>query len=120
MNISNITETKYGVEGKASFILFNKDVNVMIDDTVDIDYAKKCVEHINSFTNDFVDDFCEVALKYCFGFSDDVGEEIPDIKEKKDVLNYIYPLTIIINEPEDYTKIGIMLSVIVPGKLNMV
>ncbi|MFA9397853.1 MAG: hypothetical protein ACERKV_06265 [Clostridiaceae bacterium] len=106
MEIMNITKTEYGIEGTTWFDLFGREIEVMMDDTVNIEYANKCVGHLNSFNHEIIELFCEAAIKYCFEFSDDVGAAIPEINEKRDVLKYVYPKILIINEPEDESKVG--------------
>ncbi|MCT4597227.1 MAG: hypothetical protein N4A50_05040 [Vallitalea sp.] len=106
MRINNVSSNEYGMEGTTRFDMFDREIQVMMDDAVNIVYAEKCVEHLNSLSYDTVELLCEAALKYCFEFSDDVGIGIPELNEKRDILKYIYPKILIIDEPEDELKIG--------------
>ena len=106
MDILNISRTEYGIEGTTRFDLFDEVIKVMMDDTVDIEYAKKCVCHMNNLSHDIVESLCEATLKYCFEFSEDVGIEVPEMNKKNDILKYFHPKSLIINEPEDESKIG--------------
>ncbi len=106
MEILNIKKTEYGIEGTARFNLFDKEIELVIDDTVNLEYANKCVSHMNNLSYDTITNLCEAALKYCFEFSDDVGIEVPEIREKRDILKYVYLNILIINEAEDERKIA--------------
>lgn len=106
MSIRNISKNEFGVEALAKFDLFAREIRVMMYDDVKIEYAEKCVEHLNKFSSDIIELLCDAALKYCFEFSDSVGEEVPELREKRDILKYIYPQVLIIDEAEDESKIG--------------
>lgn len=46
--ITNIEKTKYGLEGKVNFELFNKTIDVLMDEEIDLDYANLCAKALNN------------------------------------------------------------------------
>lgn len=48
MWIKDLHDTEYGPEGKMRWELFDEEISVSLDENVDISYAEKCAEALNS------------------------------------------------------------------------
>lgn len=44
--ITDIIKTNYGLEGKMEFTLFNKTINVLMTEDIDLEYANLCAENL--------------------------------------------------------------------------
>lgn len=107
-NISDYHKSKYGNEGKIYFTLFDKQIDVLVDFDVDIDYAEKCVDHLNHLNNQVISDLCNGSIAYCEDYRDTFEEceiSIPVNLSEKQILQYIYPRVLIIDKPTE-DKIG--------------
>lgn len=114
MSLIRITnaENDLFIEGTFHSTLFNCEIGINIDPEVDMEYAEMCVEHFNSLSDDMIDEFCEMAIRYCefmreewadFGY-DDIVEEIentiPKKVEGRNILQFISSPTMYIMPPE--------------------
>ena len=109
--ITNIEKTKYGLEGKVSFDLFNKTIDVLMDEEIDLDYANLCAEALNNLDEKTIDNLCQYSINYCIDFCYEVGdEEAPEFDSIRDVLDYINPSLLIIDVPKEKDKIVIHLE----------
>ncbi len=114
--IRNLRESD--VEGcfdaECDFKLFNTKVDVFIDmEELDIDYVNKCVENLNSLIDELIDKLCEYTIRYCEDcrcFFEDEEIDIPENIKGRDILNYVSPVTIGIEEPDDKNSIGYVLE----------
>ena len=109
--ITNIEKGEYGLEGFTRWELFDKEIEVGIDEEVDIAYAEKCAEALNNLPEETIGAIWEAAKKYCLYFKEifgsdwdewnemsfEVTEETPAEKLKSE----IFPSVIIINVAED-------------------
>ena len=66
--IKDIRKTEFGIEGKLYSKVFNTEMEVMIDEGVNIEYAQKCAEHFNSLNSELVETICKGAKAYCLDF----------------------------------------------------
>lgn len=109
--ITNIEKTKYGLEGKVNFELFNKTIDVLMDEEIDLDYANLCAKALNNLDEKTIDNLCQYSINYCIDFCNEVvDEEAPDFNSVRDVLDYINPSLLIINVPKEKDKIVIHLE----------
>lgn len=109
--ITDIHKDENGIEGKTRWELFDKEISVGIDDNVDIAYAEKCAEELNSLPKETVNAIWEAAKKYCLYFIDLCGDEWDEWNEMsfkvtkktpaEKIKSEIFPSCLIINEPED-------------------
>lgn len=84
--------------------LFNQEISVFLDSDVStgfLDYAAKCADALRSLPDDVINKLCEYSNVYCEDFCDAIGENPPEIKEMRDILKYIQPVSFIIEEPKD-------------------
>ncbi|MBQ0775912.1 MAG: hypothetical protein KBT87_14675 [Gammaproteobacteria bacterium] len=88
-------------EGEVWFGLFEKYIGFAIEDAADIEYAKKCAEYLNSFSEDLIRSLCESSIRYCNSFLEAVGEPRIEFKDYRDVLLKIYPSTLLVPDPEN-------------------
>lgn len=101
--IKDIKKGQFTYEGKAYFPLFDKEIQVFIDFDVPMDYADKCVEHLENLKDCTIDGLCKGAVNYCEEFRDLLGEidvTIPEGIQGRDILQYIYPRIMIIEVPQ--------------------
>lgn len=109
--ISNIEKTKYGLEGKTEFNLFDKTIDVIMDEDIDLDYANLCAEALNNMDEETIDNLCRYSINYCIDFCNEVGdEEAPEFNLIRDVLDYISPSVLIIDKPKEKNNIVIHLE----------
>lgn len=109
--ITNIHEGEYETEGNVRWELFDKELEVMIDNDTDIEYAEKCAEALNSLSEDTVKAICEAAKRYCLHFKDICGDEWDEWNEMsfkitkntpaEQLKSEIYPTVLIVDKPED-------------------
>ena len=102
--IRDLQKGKFFNEGIAHFPLFHTDIAVYLDFDVSLAYAEKCIEHLESLSDDIINAFCSGAVRYCESFRDLFDEleiDIPDGISGRDILRYIEPKAIIIEKPLD-------------------
>lgn len=61
------------IKGKAYCKLSDTEIDVDIYDDVEIEYVEKCVDAMNSMSDELVDAICRAAKKYCLDFLDEIG-----------------------------------------------
>lgn len=109
--ITDIEEGEYGLEGFTRWELFDKEIDVSIEDNVDIAYAEKCAEALNALPKETVNAIWEAAKRYCLYFIDLCGDEWDEWNEMsfevtkntpaEKIKSEIFPNNLIIDEPED-------------------
>lgn len=104
--ITDIIKTNYGLEGKMEFTLFNKTINVLMTEDIDLEYANLCAENLEKLDEAVVNKLCQYSINYCNDFCNDVGEETYEFNALRDVLNYINPTCLIISNPKDKNKVA--------------
>ncbi len=119
MWIKDLHDTEYGPEGKMRWDLFDEEISVSLDENVDISYAEKCAEALNSLPEETVRDIWEAAKRYCLYFIDLCGDEWDEYNEMtikvteetpaEEIKSQIYPSFLIVDEPED-ERIGLHLE----------
>lgn len=100
--IKDIKKGQFTYEGKAYFPLFNKEIQVFIDFDAPMDYADKCVKHLENLKDCTIDGLCKGAVNYCEEFRDlleEIDVTIPEEIQGRDILQYIYPRIMIIEMP---------------------
>lgn len=88
--------------------LFNRKMEVWIENTVDIDYAEKCVNNFQLLSNETIDKICERISAYHKFMLEEWNEEfVAEINEKvpcevsgRNILKYIENPSIFIFPPE--------------------
>ncbi len=116
--ITDIKKGKYGIEGKLYSEIFNKEIDVMIDEDVNIEYAQKCAEHFNSLSSELVETICRGAKAYCLDFMELAGGEwdeeltIPVNSETPalEMLKCFKPTVFIVEKPSDENITGYQLE----------
>lgn len=99
--IKNIQQTKYGLEGDCYFSLFDRDIRVSIDEDTNEEYANRCIEYLNSLSEEVVLKLCLASIRYCNDFLSMIGEEEKIFEKPTDVLSLIYPSVLIIPVPKN-------------------
>lgn len=86
-------------EGKAHLDLFDTDIDVLIHNDVDEQYAESCIEHINNLSPSLKNYLTERLYKYY----DFIRRECDDVEDISfdDILKHVYPLNISIEKPEE-------------------
>ncbi len=88
--------------------LFNEEIEVWIENTVEMDYAEKCVEHFQSLKDKVIDKICERTSDYHMfmldewdeDFVDEINEKVPSDVSGRDILKYIENPKVFILPPE--------------------
>lgn len=109
--ITDIKKTDlYNVEGKCTFLLFNQEIDVYVEDGSSIAYAETCVQYLNTMPNELITQLCEASLRYANDFNEAVGDEPLIVKKPTDILQHISPGSVIIPEPENENQPAFSLS----------
>lgn len=116
--ITDIRKTEFGIKGKLYSEIFSTEIDVMIDEDVNIEYAQKCAKHFNSLSSELVETICRGAKAYCLDFMELAGGDwdeeltIPVTAETPatDMLKCFNPTVFIVKKPEDENKIGYQLE----------
>lgn len=102
--IRNVEEYEEEIEGITDFSLLGSEIGVFINEGATIEYAEKCVEHLNSLSDAIIEKLCEFSIRYCESMRKYFGEMdvfIPENIKLREILKYIYPGELIIEEPVD-------------------
>lgn len=100
--IRNLHKSNLFNEGIAFFPLFGTDIEVYVDFDAPLHYADKCVEHLENLSDGMIDALCKGSVDYCESFRDLFDEleiDIPEGIEGRDILPYIEPKAMIIENP---------------------
>lgn len=116
----NLKKTEFGREGTVFCKLRDSEIDLFIpDEEVTEKYIEKCVEAMNNMSDETIDVICRAAKAYCLKYkellTDDDFEEfmtVPITPETpaKELLKCFAPTELIIENPDDDTKIGYQLS----------
>lgn len=63
--IENLHEDEYCIEGTVRSGIFDREMSVSIYDGTPVEYAEKCVQAMNSLSEETLDIICRAAKKYC-------------------------------------------------------
>lgn len=81
------------IRGIGRWDLFNTNLQIKTAKGVSDKYIESCIGQLNCLSNDVIDDLCNELIDCC-------GEELPEVKaDKRKILNYLHPQTLIINTP---------------------
>ena len=88
--------------------VFNKKMKVWIENTVDMEYAEKCVSDFQSLKDEVIDKICErisAYHKYMLDewdddFVEEINEKVPNDISGREILNYVEDPEIYIFPPE--------------------
>lgn len=64
-----------------------------------MNYAEKCVKHFNSMPDDMIDEICHRLIESCHLC--DYDFELPELESVRDILNYCWFTTMMIDIPEN-------------------
>ena len=62
--IKNFHKAQYFNEGTIFFPLFDKEIQILVDFDVDVEYAEKCVTYLNELSDKVIDDLCNASILY--------------------------------------------------------
>lgn len=97
-------------EGITLFALFNQNIDIMFGEDVPINYAEKCVDSLNCLSEKIVSHLCESAIRYCNDTKENVYnpdlETIPSDIKDREILKYIKPIGVYIEEVRDLNKLA--------------
>lgn len=107
--IYDVTETEYGIEGKMHCTLFDKEIEVMMEESVDLQYAQQCAADLNNLSPETISAICKALKAYCLYALEawrDAGEDLTDrmtiaiseMTDERDILKCIYP-ALTVDEP---------------------
>lgn len=102
--IRNLRKGEFFYEGIIFFPLFNRDIAVYVHFDVPLEYADKCVEHLENLSDEMINSFCKGAINYCESFReffDELEIDIPENLKGRDILKYIEPKAMIIENPQE-------------------
>jgi hypothetical protein len=89
--IHDIKREKYGLAAGVEFSLFSKDIQLVIEEGTDKDYAQQCADYLNSLPDGLIDDLCRASARYCDDHLDRIGEPRKVFASPRDILKNIYP-----------------------------
>ncbi|MGF7050747.1 hypothetical protein J2T13_005297 [Paenibacillus sp. DS2015] len=112
--IKNIKKEENDVSGEVYFPLFNSYIGLEYQDSIPMEYIKKCAEYLNTLSEETISTICKYSLDFCrdvISYSPDVDytEELIGITLAKDILKFIEPVALTIDEPDDINICGINL-----------
>ena len=102
--IKNIVKTDDGLEGEFWNELFETDMEIYISNENKLSYAEKCAEYFSNMPDELVDRLCKYCIRYCEEMRDVLDEEdmeVPDGIKGREILSYITPSVLIIEEKCD-------------------
>ncbi len=100
--------------GKLFAPLFDREIDVWIENSADFAYAEKCAEKFISLSDEMIDKFCERSIAYyrymleqwgdfsdIYGdIEDEINNIIPENVEGREILKYISRPHLYVFEPE--------------------
>ncbi len=103
--INNLKKNQYGeLEGEVYVPLFDMDMEVSISNESKLAYAERCAEYFCNLPEDVLERFCKYCSRYCEEMRRVLDEEdmpVPEGVEGKEILDYIAPNILIIDEKCD-------------------
>lgn len=80
---------------KVRWNLLNAELQLETANCVSDEYIDSCIKHLNNLSDDFIDELCDKLIYL-------TNEERPDIiNDKRKILDYVHPYSIIINTPQN-------------------
>jgi hypothetical protein len=99
--LKNINESSDSrIEGEVWFELYNLYIRFVTRDSADIDYVRRCANYMNNLSDAIVNSLCKSSIKYCNSFLGRVKEPEKRFKNIRDVLELVYPGTLLVPDPE--------------------
>jgi len=117
--IKNLHKTDIGREGTVWCEPFQKEIEIFLpDDEVTIKYAEKCIDAMNHMSSEMLRVICKAAKAYCLKFMYEIDDTLDDemtvpIREdtpEKEILKCFSPTCLIIETPDDISRIGYQLE----------
>jgi hypothetical protein len=104
--IRNIKKYEYEMKGEAYFKLINMYIELNFDESIPIEYIESCVNCLNSLSENIISNICYYSLEFCKdvmkNYEDvEYNEGLAKISNAKDILNYIEPVSLNVDEPDD-------------------
>ena len=102
--IKNIRKGEFGIEGTLYVPVFNKEITVFFDEDVPLEYVEQCTEYLINISDEILDKLCCSSIGYCESmrkFFDELKINIPQNMKSKEILNYISPNSISVENPEN-------------------
>lgn len=98
--IRNLKEgNTFPLEGEVYFPLFDRFINLAVEDAADASYIQACAEYLANLSPPVVEALCLACIRYCNGFLELVGEEVKAFASPRDVLALVSPSGLIIPNP---------------------
>lgn len=123
--ITDVKRDDFGIEGKAFLEIFDKNCSVIVDIDASLEYAEKCVEMLNSLSDETVNTLCKALKIYCLTAISENNEILDyitfDISSRaplKDMLKNIQPSTLFVDMPDDENIIGVTVECECVWELN--
>ena len=96
--IKNIIDSDGEIKGDCYFTLYEKYISFYVDEESTLEYAKICIEYLNSLNDEVIISFCEASARYCNDFLNMTGQELKTFNNPKDILSLIQPKNLMIPE----------------------
>jgi hypothetical protein len=120
LQVKPLGKTNTYIEGKVFCKPWDTEIDVDMYGDVEIEYAQKCAEAMNSMPDELMNAICRAAKKYCIEFLDDIGgAELNEIEmtipvdedtPPREMLKCFEVGTLAVETPEDPSRIGYQLS----------
>lgn len=104
--VRNICKGEFGMEGKVYFRLFDKYIDLSFAEDIPMEYVEKCAQKLNSLDEEIVLVICKYSIDFCEDVMinyDEVNypECLAELSCNTDILKYIQPISLIVDEPDD-------------------
>ena len=108
-------------EGRVYCELWDREIRVsLFEEEVSLEYAERCVQAMNAMPERLIDDICRAAKAYCIDFCSNIDSQwlqelnlsVPVNRDTppRELLKCFYPTGIMVEPPEDPSKIGYQLE----------
>ena len=104
--IKSLKKVETGMEGEIYFALFERDIELVFDEDVSIEYVTKCVQKLNSLSEEAISAICNYSLDFCVDTMKNLpdveyAKGLSDIKSNSDILQFIQPISLTVDAPDD-------------------
>ena len=110
--IRNIHKTEFEIIGEVYFKLFDRYIKLMFEENIPREYVEKCVIYLNSLDENIISTIFNFSFEFCKDVMMNYDEVeyvngIAEVVDTKDILKYIEPISLTVDEPENFDILAI-------------